>query len=142
MAHTTMDFAQGTAFLMAARCSSPLSVRFFMYFISPAWPASIHSEYALSSGNSPVWREAIPAWSNPAFKAASFIILASCSRVSTCFLLSQSLTPLPGTASSPEKRPEQATEADAFCEHLRMVLSRIKSLYLLLGLSKLKLKTT
>src|ERR1700722_14610332 len=68
MAQTTTLFAHGATRVRDARLRSPCSSTAARYFISPAWPAAIHSGKCLSSGASDAG--AMPARSKPASSAA------------------------------------------------------------------------
>src|SRR5260370_18333797 len=67
MAQTITLRAHGNADFREAGRRLPASSRDSRYFISPAWPAAIHSGKWASSGNS--WTEEMPARSNPTARA-------------------------------------------------------------------------
>src|SRR5437016_3591920 len=70
------DLAQGAAFFTDERLRCPDSARFSRYFISPAWPASIHCEKTPSSGKSSSRTGATPTRSNPASAAVCLAVRA------------------------------------------------------------------
>src|SRR5690242_18581315 len=75
MAQTTTVRVHGATAFREARFSSPVSPRALRYFISPAWPSSIHRGKYSSSGKSRT--AATPASSKPASAAARFTISSS-----------------------------------------------------------------